>query len=90
VCTRVTLKYRRCDVEWISVEDRLPEKINTPGHQRKVFIAAENNGHRPLIISAYWTSTERFLKYPNDFTDRVTHWMPLPAPPKDKSREGEV
>jgi len=69
-------------MEWISVKDKLPGKINISGQQIKVFIAAENNGYKPLIVCAYWTSGNRFIKYPNDYTDRVTHWMPLPDPPK--------
>ena len=66
--------------KWISVDDRLPE----PKHEfdaRNWYLVALSNGvvkelayefHNHSVFSYGWRETA----YP------VTHWMPLPEPPK--------
>lgn len=73
--------------EWIRVEDRLPDKMN-------VYIVYAQGGN-PLYdddiwcknivtLAEYafgeWTWHENGNEY--DITDIVTHWMPLPEPPR--------
>ena len=67
--------------EWISVDDRLPE----PKHEfdaRNWYLVALSNGvvkelayefHNHSVFGYGWRETA----YP------VTHWMPLPEPPKE-------
>lgn len=65
-------------MEWISVEDRLPEEGEV------VFVYCHGNridfcpyiGEWPLIIVNWEERRARVA---------VTHWMPLPEPPTDKS-----
>lgn len=63
---------------WISVEERLPED------QKNILTV---NGHREIRVMALWHKhgdswtwilNERFRHF-ND----ITHWMPLPEPPKE-------
>ena len=63
--------------EWISVDDRIPENSGNylVVHRNKY------NGNTSIAIEAYikcrvgeWWS--------NDYVYDVTHWMPLPEPPK--------
>ena len=57
--------------EWISVKDRLPEKDEI------VIICTDNN----FIYAGELIGDTWFLD--NDsWTATVTHWMPLPQPPK--------
>ena len=57
--------------EWISVEDRLPEK-----DEIVIICTNENFIYAGELIGDTW-----FLD--NDsWTATVTHWMPLPEPPK--------
>lgn len=61
-------------MEWISVKDKLPEK------QTRVLLF-DNCGFGILtgrIGSAGWYLEGDLDKYAN-----VTHWMPLPEPPKE-------
>ena len=62
--------------EWISVEDRLPEK---PG---KYLVYAKHwiDGIKPIIRCDLWA-------HGWDKTDafKATHWMPLPEPPKEET-----
>ena len=62
--------------EWISVEDRLPEeKVNCIVHYKHAY--CDNDDYWAIGICFY--DGEKFqigLAY------KVTHWMPLPAPPK--------
>ena len=56
--------------EWISVKDQLPGKI---------YVLCCNGGYLPFIGSYgvwgdYWSI--------NGQRTEVTHWMPLPEPPK--------
>jgi hypothetical protein len=58
---------------WISVEERMPE----PGQRVLVFDRIE----RPYILTgAYFTHDGFGTARNEDWT--VTHWMPLPEPPK--------
>ena len=70
--------------EWISVEDRLPESTRmvlcyTPcdGY---VFV-----GYYQKVDSPYWKSYWNIItamRSTKKVTKKVTHWMPLPEPPK--------
>ena len=62
--------------EWISVEDRLPEeKVDCIVHYRHAY--CDNDGYWAIGFCCY--DGEKFLFNP---AYKVTHWMPLPQPPK--------
>ena len=65
-------------MEWISVEYRLPEKSG-------YYLYFASNPHRGLQngigVSYYMHKAKDWKKV---YTPRVTHWMPLPEPPKGK------
>ena len=62
--------------EWISVTERLPEK----GEEVLVFDTRENwTGFAWLRPDETWTALG--FDFPLDLGE-VTHWMPLPQPPK--------
>jgi len=75
-------------MEWISVKDRLPtHKIDRYGdevsqevlvyHRDRKFFVARYFHHHADLESPYWIdSLDTVVAYP------VTHWMPLPEPPK--------
>ena len=77
---------------WISVDDRLPDKYGA------VLVACEGltiGGYAPIAIGSYgggfWSiadadGTMHLTKYMRCI---VTHWMPLPEPPKMKGGERE-
>lgn len=60
--------------EWISVKDRLPEKS---GYHLVYYAFTERS--EPLICKRYFHE-----EAPDVFVHRkeMTHWMPLPEPPK--------
>ena len=69
--------------EWISVKERLPEP-KFPSQQRGFYLVALSNGvvkelayefraYENMLFDVGWHETA----YP------VTHWMPLPDPPKE-------
>lgn len=65
--------------QWISVKDRLPE---TSG---RYLVHVKNiAGYKPLknceFIAEYFWVDWIFTGWENN---RVTHWMPLPEPPKE-------
>lgn len=67
--------------EWISVEDGLPEG------KRWVLIAASNKGKK--YCCQVWFDGEDWLIDDTDeigpiYAVNVTHWMPLPEPPKEE------
>lgn len=86
-------------MEWISVEDRLPEELETvlfasiAGNvnqgfyesvdRNRVFINKLGEIEYPKVAGGFWYR-DRF----NDFIPGVlvTHWMPLPKPPKIEKR----
>ena len=62
--------------EWISVDDRLPEeKANCIVYYKHAFCDDEN--HIGICVCFYDGD-----EFQMDFAHKVTHWMPLPNPPK--------
>ena len=62
--------------EWISVDDRLPEeKTNCIVYYKHAFCDDEN--HVGICVCFYDGD-----EFQMDSLHKVTHWMPLPNPPK--------
>ena len=62
--------------EWISVKDRLPEeKVDCIVHYKHAY--CDNDGYWAIGFCCY--DGEKFQLGP---AYKVTHWMPLPHPPK--------
>lgn len=74
--------------KWIPVTERLPEDDlpkNSKAKQLKVLVAYKTNG-RYVVRSAirakgYWHSKDGWAWI--KMSDPITHWMPLPEPPKE-------
>jgi len=63
-------------MEWISVKDRLPEKNKDNSWARVLTINTHGFQETLYFDSEY----KRFTTQP--WQPDVTHWMPLPEPPK--------
>jgi len=66
-------------VEWVSVEDGLPEE------SQDVLISYKTiDGKRYIYTGFYFLGIWHFAEQGEEigFQRKVTHWMPLPAPPK--------
>lgn len=64
---------------WVSVEERLPE-LNTPvigWYKDNPF-----SKYCPEIVS--WNGKGWLFVYAERYVTTVTHWMPLPEPPKEE------
>ena len=62
--------------KWISVDDRLPEeKVNCIVHYKHAY--CDNDGYWEIGFCYY--DGEKFKLGP---AYKVTHWMPIPQPPK--------
>ena len=57
---------------WISVEDRLPDK-----QPCEYLVVNANNVETAICLDNRWITPRRVIK--------ITHWMPLPEPPKEES-----
>lgn len=73
-------------MEWVSVEDRLPE-LPKGEWALKMIIAADESGHvSPMFYEraiVRGKTVYRWKFYWDRIADtKVTHWMPLPEPPK--------
>ncbi len=64
-------------MEWISVEDRLPEE----GHEVLGAYLLEDSEHCQSVL--LFARGEFMTEYDGEFYGIVTHWMPLPEPPKE-------
>lgn len=71
--------------EWISVEERLPEKstvdVYTKGGYRLADIDYRNGVHEENPSFWCYAHTDNGRRWV-DISDDITHWMPLPKPPK--------
>jgi hypothetical protein len=61
--------------EWISVEERLPEEDETVLYYDEKYVSA------CMFFSEEFNTLDT---YESSIVDGVTHWMPLPEPPKMK------
>lgn len=59
---------------WISVEDRLPEKLN-------IYFVWDTD-LKGFFFAGYNPEAQTFRIGGKDITSTVTHWQPLPQPPK--------
>lgn len=71
--------------EWISVKDKMPKETYVPrvnASYSKVVLAIEHE-----YIIGFTKNGEWYNGYDDDKSQkvkrRVTHWMPLPQPPKE-------
>ena len=67
-------------MEWISVSDRLPEdgiRVLTYADNSAMFVASRDDG--------WYVDTGEYY-YSSPFTN-ITHWMPLPEPPKEENND---
>lgn len=70
--------------QWISVKDRLPE---VAGNYLVCFFNPESNLKRLYSITSIWSRGKWYFDFmekekAEDHTLTITHWMPLPNPPK--------
>lgn len=71
--------------EWIPVSERLPEQAGMA-----VLVVAENKFGQKAVVKAFtdYTGKSEFLTNEKEYdliwetAWKVTHWMPLPEPPK--------
>lgn len=63
------------DKGWISVKDRLPE------NDCLYIVCKTVKGHR-ISFEAHWVGNKWLSVVNNNQLDYVTHWQPLPEPPK--------
>jgi hypothetical protein len=71
---------------WISVDAGLPDEniptlviIPKPEGGYYVPFVAELNGYKK-----WWTSYDDYYIGGNKYSDKITHWQPLPSPPKQQ------
>lgn len=67
--------------EWISVKERLPESGT-----RVLVMRIDHVTKKPFYDLLWFANGKWWIRH---FTDdyAVTHWMPLPEPPKEGGRE---
>ena len=63
------------NMKWIKTSDRLPDRIGS-------YLVYETIENSKMIAWAFFNSGKKWAGG-NVFYENVTHWMPLPAPPKD-------
>ena len=73
-CKHILDMSKMVDVNgWISVNDRLPECGDN-------YIILKDDGVSPYTFAIAWF--DRTWDFPN--ASEITHWMPLPQPPKEE------
>lgn len=65
-------------MEWIDVNERLPDEPNK-FIVHYVHKYADNDGYWALGLSQFDTNLGKFIF---DCLYKITHWMPLPEPPE--------
>lgn len=67
-------------MEWISVKERLP------GYETAILVYCPQNEN---IYCAFYSFDYKWFYFGQGYSEKieeeVTHWMPLPKPPKESS-----
>lgn len=69
--------------EWIDVNDRLPDKEGS-------YLCVMSDDHiNPLVIIKYFINGMFYVTewYKENVGRKVTYWMPLPEPPKERGAD---
>ena len=70
--------------EWISVDDRLPGKRTEMARSKNVLAwCADIECTFTACFNFQDNGWEYFARGTVEMHQRVTHWMPLPSPPKE-------
>jgi hypothetical protein len=69
-------------MKWIKCGDRQPEVEYQPGFQSRFLIYAPRYPEQIVGVWRPHNETWTFQGTNSDFTDAITHWMPLPEPPQ--------
>lgn len=64
--------------EWINVKDRLPED----GQQVWTYFLPDKDMYFAIYQDGKWWDFRNDESKGCEYTVKVTHWMPLPTPPK--------
>lgn len=80
----ITLRARVAELEaaqqWIPVTERLPERQGNTALNARYLVLYLGYYHDVIVFSP---SNKKWLSGEEDKTEFVTHWMPLPEPPKE-------
>ena len=83
--------------EWVAVEDRLPEDDTSEYKAQIAVLVLTDRESIKIKKRTYHPGRVYYGKfYPERWDwgtfndDRITHWMPLPAPPDHRPPEGEA
>lgn len=63
--------------KWISVKDRLPERAGR-------YLCVKRIGKSGMVYVQLMNGDSYGFSMEHIYTDDVTHWMPLPEPPKEE------
>lgn len=69
----------------ISVETP-PDTNRNPMTTNLYLVLCNEWGHARVRICAYYSEAEKWIQDGKNITEYVTHWMPLPEPPKEETR----
>lgn len=67
------------NMEWISVKDKKPP------YCEYVLVTDGKIVYEAKVRGADFLESDRFGFGEDDYDDEITHWMPLPKPPKNES-----
>lgn len=76
---------------WISVKDRLPEEKEnwiTMDYQQVICCCDFGGDPRRIDVRTYGFGKGHFWHGPQIMDGVVTHWMPIPEPPKEETHNG--
>lgn len=69
--------------KWIPVSERLPDKM---GQYVCQYVFGENTDHPFFQVLWYFTNSENpHFQHEGSMGLTVTHWIPLPEPPKEET-----
>jgi len=71
--------------EWISVNDRLPEWGKEQQFSERVLATDGDKTEVGTLFKKFDCSYALYSYAQTQYINKVTHWQPLPAPPKKES-----
>lgn len=68
--------------EWVSVKDRLPEE-----NCEYIVFVTDIEGEKCVTVDQWLSHARHWFLFDDKAESEVTHWMPMPPPPKEMKLE---
>lgn len=74
-------------IDRISIAEWIPARLELPPDDREIFVLTRNKNGSRNVDKGYWSLDQQ--RFVHRGTAEVTHWMPIPDYPAERSEDND-